>query len=289
MNITLVNGWFIATDSRAGPWSLINDTPTAEQISNANIIRSFFINEGWTINAICGMIGCIQGESTINPAFIQQTNRYRLPNSASDLSDVPNSVMKNFFKEYYAVTQKAFGIGLVQWDGYSEVTVGGTTEQQQKLVAYGIRNNIIWYDGWTQLYRLRGEQQYDVNHGTTSFFKPVTYSGVTYTFTNYPYSTASPETLAAAWTSGYERNAGGVGYRDTNARYWYDYFTGPNAPALIDPSNFLAPLQADPFEPPFDPDHPADPDQPGFDYIPAWLTAILTMRRKVMKRICRTG
>lgn len=289
MNIILNNGFYMATDSRAGPWSVVGNTPTTEQENNANIIRSFFINEGWTIEAICGMIGCMQGESTINPAFIQDTNRYRLPNSAADLTDVPNSVMKHFFKEYYAVTNKAFGVGLVQWDGYSEVTIGGVTEQQQKLVAYGIRNNIIWYDGWTQLYRIRGEQAWDVSHGSTSFFQPVRYSGVTYTFANYPYSTATPETLAEAWTSGYERNAGGVGFRGQNARYWYDWFTGPNAPALIDPQYFLLPLPADPLEPPFDPDNPADPDLPGFDYMPAWLTCIFRLKRKVMKHICRTA
>ena len=171
MTPTALNGFTVSTDTTIGPWSVINNTPSQEQLDNANIIRSFFLNENWTINAICGMLGCMQGESTINPAFIQQTNRYRLPNSAADLSDVPNSVMKNFFMEYYQVTRKAFAIGLVQWDGYTNVQVGGNTEQQQKLVAFSIRNNIIWFDGWTQLYRLKGEQKYDMDHGTTSFFK----------------------------------------------------------------------------------------------------------------------
>ena len=161
---TLINGWYMATDHRNGAWSVTTETPTAEQLHNANIVRSFFLNEGWTINAICGLLGCMQGESTINPAFIQATNRYRLPNSAASLMDVPNSVMKNFYMEYYQVTRKAFAIGIVQWDGYSVVQLaGGGTENQQKLVAYAIRNNIIWYDGWTQMYRLKGEQAYDVN------------------------------------------------------------------------------------------------------------------------------
>lgn len=280
MTPTALNGFTVATDTTIGPWSVINNTPSQEQLDNANIIRSFFLNENWTINAICGMLGCMQGESTINPAFIQQTNRYRLPNSAADLSDVPNSVMKNFFMEYYQVMQKAFAIGLVQWDGYTNVQVGGNTEQQQKLVAYSIRNNIIWFDGWTQLYRLKGEQNYDVDHGTTSFFKPVRYSGITYTFANYPYATATPETLAEAWTTGYERNAGGVGYRANNARWWYNYFTDPAAPAIIPPALFLQPLPANPFEPPFDPDHPVEPDEPGLDYIPAWLLAIFSRRKE---------
>ena len=265
----LVNDWYIATNSRVGAWSVNTQTPTAEQQNNANIVRSFFLNEGWTINAICGMLGCMQGESTINPAFIQQTNRYRLPNSADDLTDVPNSVMQNFYKEYYEVTQRAFGIGLVQWDGYNPNPV-----PRQKLVAFAIPNNIIWYDGWTQLYRLKSEWRYDVDNQTNTFFYPVRYSGITYTFDNFPTSTATPEILAAAWTSGYERNAGGVGYRADNARWWYNYFTGATAPAVIDPADFSLPLEADPLEPPFDPDHPVTPGQPGIGHAPAWLTSI---------------
>lgn len=277
MQVVLNNGFYMATDNNIGNYS---GSMTTEQINNANIIRSFFINEGWTLEAICGMIGCMQGESTINPARIQSTNIWRLPNSAVNLSDVPNSVMMNFYKEYYQVTTKAFGIGLVQWDGYS--TRSGLN--RQKLVAYCQDNNIVWYDGWSQLYRLRGEQQWDVSHGTTSFFSPVTYSGVTYTFANYPYSTATPEILAEAWTTGYERNQGGAGVRPQTARMWYDYFTGPDAPAIILPEAFLNPLPDDPDVPPFDPDDPTDPDEPGIGYAPGWLVSIFCKKRRFRKR-----
>lgn len=277
MQIAEINGFFMSTDTRLGGWS---GEPSLGQKLNANVIRSFFINEGWTINAICGMLGCMQGESTINPAFIQQTNRWRLPNSAVSLSDVPNSVMLNFYMEYYGDTRKAYAIGLVQWDGYSN----RNNIQGQKLVNYAMDNNINWYDGWTQLYRIRGEQQYDVQHHTHSFFLPVRYSGVTYTFDNYPYSTETPEILATAWTSGYERNAGGVGYRDENARWFYDWFTGEDAPEIIDPENFLEPLPYNPDDPPFDPDDPTPPDPSGVDYLPPWLLYYITKKRKELRR-----
>lgn len=280
MNVTLVNGWYMATNQRCGAWSVTDSLPTAEQLSNANIVRSFFINEGWTINAICGMLGCMQGESTINPAFIQETNRRRLPNSGNNLSDVPNSVMENFYMEYYGDTRKAYGIGIVQWDGYST----RNNLQRQKLVAYAEDNNIIWYDGWTQMYRIRGEQQYDVQHGTHSFFQPVRYGGVTYTFANFPYSTATPEILASAWTSGYERNSGGVGYRDENARWWYNYFTDASAPAVIPPEDFLLPLEADPDDPPFDPDDPDTPEPIGIDYLPSWLMYFIKKKGMILCR-----
>lgn len=280
MNVTLLNGFYLATDTNVGGYS---GSMTSEQQVNANIIRSFFLNEGWTINAICGMLGCIQGESTINPARIQGTHISLLPNSASSLSDVPNDVMMNFYKEYYGYTSRAFGVGLVQWDGYSD-RLG---YRAQKLVAYAIDNNINWWDGWTQMHRLRGEQEYDVNNSTTTFFYPVRYSGVTYTFENFPYSDATPEILASAWTSGYERNAGGVGVRDENARMWYNFFTGADAPAIIPPDEFLNPLPYDPDNPPFDPDDPdpVDPDVP-VEGLPLW--TLVPRKKKEMKRVWRT-
>lgn len=268
----------MATNTRAGGWS---GTPSAEQYSNANIIRSFFLNEGWTLNAICGMLGCMQGESTVNPAYIQATHRGRLPNSANDLTDVPNNVMKNFFNAYYQDPNRGYAIGLVQWDGYSHVPQqGGGTEDQQKMVAFAIANNIIWYDGWTQLYRIRSEQEYDASHQQNIFFNTVRVSGTEYNFDNYPYSTDTPENLAKAWTWGYERNAGGEGYRPANAREYYDYFTSPDAPDIILPEDFLLPLTADPDAPPFDPLNPVDPLDPAPDTFPFWFLQLFIPKRK---------
>lgn len=277
MNITLINGFYMATNQRAGGWS---GTPSAEQLANANIIRSFFLNEGWTINAICGMLGCMQGESTINPAFIQETNRGRLPNSAQSLSDVPNSVMIHFYMEYYGDTRKAYAIGLVQWDGYSN----RNGVEGQKLVNYAVSNNINWYDGWTQLYRIRGEQQWDNTHHVHDFFNVIRWNGTDWSFWNYPTCTMTPEDCASVWTYGYERNAGGPGFRPANARWFYDYFTGEDAPAIIPPEDFLTPLPADPDLPPFDPDDPTPPDPSGEDYLPAWLFCKYSRKRKELVR-----
>ena len=280
MNLTLVNGFYLATDTRAGGWS---GTPSAEQINNANIIRSFFLNEGWTLEAICGMLGCMQGESTINPAFIQQTNRSRLPNSASSLTDVPNNVMINFYMEYYGDTVKAYAIGLIQWDGYST----RNNIQGQKLVNYCNDNNIQWFDGWSQMYRIRGEWNYDVNNHVHSFFSVVRWKGTDWSYWNYPSPTMSPEDCASVWTYGVEKNAGGPGYRTSNARWFYDYFTSPDAPAIIPPEDFLQPLPYDPDDPPFDPVDPTPPEPPGEDYLPAWLLYLIIKKRKEYRRCQR--
>lgn len=277
---TLINGFYMATNSTIGGWS---GTPSQMQIDNANIIRSFFLNEGWTIEAICGMLGCMQGESTVNPALIQANNRYRLPNNGATLNNVPNNIMINFYKEYYGDPNKAYGIGLVQWDGYST----RNNVQGQKLVNYCTQNNIVWYDGWSQMYRLRGEQQYDVQHGTHKFFQRVRVSGTYYDFNNYPYSTASPEDLAKAWTWGYEVNEGREGYRPANARWFYDFFTSPDAPDIILPEDFFLPLPYDPYNPPFDPDNPDPPDPSGEDFLPIWFWLMCIRKRKEYKKPCR--
>ena len=275
--------WYMSTDERCGAWSVDSELPTVAQMVNANLVRSWFISKGWTLEAICGMIGCMQGESTINPAYVQATNRHRLPNGGHSLNDVPNIIMQNFYMEYYQDIRKAYGIGLVQWDGYSN----RNNLKRQKLVAYAMDNNISWWDGWSQMYRLDGEQKYDVQYQTTAFFKPVTYSGTTYTFANYPYSTASPETLAAAWTSGYERNAGGVGFRGTNARWWYNWFNGPDSYPIMPPEDFDDPAWSDPLDPPFNPDDPVPPDPAAVDTLPAWILYLMRNTRKGGKRPCR--
>ena len=276
MQPVVYNGFVIATDTRIGSYSVQQQTPSQYQLDNANCIKSFFIAQGWTLEAICGMLGNMQGESSINPAFIQATNRFRLPNSAADISDVPNSVMVNFYKEYYGVTRRAFAIGLVQWDGASNSS--GTL--QQKLVGYAIRNNFNWFDGWGQCYRLRAEWQQDAQY---HFFNPVTISGVQYTFANYVTSTASPSDLAAAWSAGYERNAGGVGFRGINAEWWYTYFT-ETAPEPVEIAN---PFPADSSQPPFDPLNPVPADPDAADQMPAWLWWALRKRKKEVKHIWR--
>lgn len=282
MQLTQVNGFYLATNSRAGGYS---GSPTIEQISNANIIRSFFLDKGWTINAICGMLGCMQGESTINPAFIQATHRSRLPNSANDLTDVPNSVAKNFYDAYYGEDHRGYGMGLVQWDGYTWIT-RNPPYAEQKMVAFAIANNIIWYDGWTQMYRIHEEQTLDATNHETKFFNTVRVSGTEYNFWNYPYATDTPENLAKAFTWGYERNKGGEGFRPENARRWYDLFTGQYAPPVVPTQDFLLPLEADPLEPPFDPDHPVEPSPDASQEFPIWLLGIVNRKGGLDKK-CR--
>ena len=48
---------------------LCGNNPNA--INNANIVKEYFLAQGWTINAISGLCGNIQQESTFNPNLIE--------------------------------------------------------------------------------------------------------------------------------------------------------------------------------------------------------------------------
>ena len=230
MQVETYNDWYVRTDGRIGPWNVSQGDPTAAQIHNATKIYNTLSSYGWSLSAIAGILGNMQHESTLEPAFIQQTNRWRLPNSAASLSDVPNSVMQNFYKEYYGDSNRAYGIGLVQWDGK------GIT--RQKLVGYCENNGYVWYDGDAQLSRLYYEYQNNLQWTTR------TYYGTTWTWNNYVTNTMTPEQSARIWLGCYEISSG-LEERQRNARWWYDYFSGITPP-----------------EPPYPPDPPEPPEPP---------------------------
>ena len=217
MNIEIYNNWYVRTDGRLGPWTVTSSQqPTTEQITNATKVYTALIGYGWSISAVCGIIGNMMHESTLSPAYIQETNRYRLPNSAANLSDVPNSVMQNFYMQYYNDPVKAYGIGLCQWDGL------GIT--RQKLVGYCENNGFIWYDGDAQMARLLDE--YTRNIQWTSY----TYFGTSWTWNNYVTNTRTPEESAKIFRRCYEGASGGDTEAGYNARWFYDYFSGSPTP-----------------------------------------------------------
>ena len=210
MNIERYNDWYVRTDGRLGPYTVTSSQqPSTEQIYNATKVYNYFNNLGWSLSAICGMIGNMMHESTINPAFIQATHRNQLPNSAANLSDVPNSVMLSFYGS------GANGIGLVQWDGSTSTPPAG-----QKLVSFAERYNMIWYDGDCQTFRIRREQETDIQWTSR------TYYGITWTWNNYITNTRTPEESAKIFRRCYEVAAAGDEESGTNARWFYDYFSG---------------------------------------------------------------
>lgn len=214
MQATLINDWWMTTDSGGTMGTTDTSGISDKQIHNAEKIYAYFTALGWTVNAISAMIGNMQLESWLSPALIQGTNRYRLPNSAANLSDVPNSVMINFYDGYYGLSNGGFGIGLVQWDGDTSTPPAG-----QKLVSFAERYNLIWYEGDTQVYRIRREKETNIQWNDQMLGPTL------WTWDSFISSEDTPEQLAYVWRVCYEVAAGGTDpTRQANARYWYDYF-----------------------------------------------------------------
>ena len=100
---------------------------TSEQTVNAQYILDFFIGKGWTKNAVCGMLGNMQSESSINFGIYE----------GLDSSSSTN------------------GFGLTQWtpntkyfdwansNGYGSDHVNGELNR----ILYEVTNNLQWFGG----------------------------------------------------------------------------------------------------------------------------------------------
>ena len=223
MQATLVNDWWMTTDTGGSMGTTDTSGISDKQKHNAEKVYNYFSSLGWSLSAIAGMLGNMQLESWLSPALIQGTHRSQLPNSASNLTDVPNSVMINFYGS------SGYGIGLVQWDGYTSTAPAG-----QKLVSFAERYGYTWYDGDTQCFRIQREQETNIQ------WQNGTVDGIYWTWANYVNTTETPEKAAHAWRVCYEVAASGTdATRQANARYWYDYFEDtPPVPPL--PTNWIS-------------------------------------------------
>lgn len=217
MQPTLINDWYLTTDQHLGTSDTSN--VNSMQQHNAGKVYTYFTAEGWTLSAIAGMLGNMQVESYLSPAYIENSHRNNLPNSASDISDVPNSVMLSF----YSTNSSGYGIGLVQWDGYTNTAPSG-----QKLVSFAERYNLDWFDGDTQLFRILREYETNIQWQNTVI------DGVTWTWQRFISNNETPEKSADIWRRCYERGGdSSIARRRQNARYWYTYFfDNPPTPPL---------------------------------------------------------
>lgn len=239
--------------------SVAEPLPVMKQ--NANCVRSKFLPLNWSLQAICALLGNMQYDSYINPAYIDETNRHRLPDNGTNLNWLYNYQAQFFYGLYYTdPDMDKYGMGLFQWS-----TISTTMScDQAKTVAYAISNHYNWYDGWYQCDRLETEHQNDPQY---HYFTQTTYNGTTYTFANFFNSTNAVSDLSYVWQTAYLHKSDNVQCRALNAQYWYDYFTGPDAPPMIE-------------EPPI-------PSNRLPEYDEDWLIPIISKRRKEYYQPCR--
>jgi hypothetical protein len=164
---------------------------TPEQQVNADYIYNYLSPKGWSKNAIAGMLGNMQTESTINFGIWENLDS----------------------------TNPANGFGLVQWTPSTKYTdwasanhyTDNTVGELERLI-YEVTNGIQWIaDGHYQ--------RYGLSHAYN------------YSFSTFITSTDTPENLANAWMWNYEGPANpDQPNRATQARTWYTYIGGGSPP-----------------------------------------------------------
>lgn len=209
---------------------------TIKTRQNANCVKSKMVNDlGWTLQSVCGILGNMQYESGINPAYIESTYRDLLP-SEEDLTELPNYIMMYFMQSTYQTSLNEYGLGLCQW---STTTTTNHLEQSY-IVARAIKdpysgsnsNRQLWYDGWFQCKRINAERSQD---SQIRRFDPNIVNGVRYTFDNYAVATTSAGDCAEAWAVGYQKTSIDIALRRQYAEDWYTYFTTANPEYIPEP------------------------------------------------------
>ena len=162
---------------------------SADQLQNAREIYGYFDREGWTLNAISGMLGNMNDESYINPA------QWQMGHTIEDPS-VPNDT----------------GFGLVQWTpwyNYPVAPFGSWSAGSSWRIDY-----------IKQLDRIQYELEYDELHPNQGQWIKTAQAG-NLSFKEFSESTATPADLAYYFFFGYERGVSWDSHRQLAANYWY--------------------------------------------------------------------
>jgi murein DD-endopeptidase MepM/ murein hydrolase activator NlpD len=195
----------------------------AEMTENAEYILGYLLSKGWTRNAICGLLGNMQTESTINPGIWQSLNSY---------DSTPY------------VTVNGQGYGLVQWTPFNKYTVWARDngydyadiDAQLERIIYETVNNLQWFGGYSDTMTF---QQFTQSTETPEYLAEVFIK--TY---EHPGDPDQP-------------------IRGTQARYWWDNLSGTGTiePGSGNENDicFIFPTEThnvtSGFEPPDRPDH----------------------------------
>ena len=262
-NPGIYRNFYVMPDEYFDSRSVLEADPDEMQKQNANNIKSYFVGEGWTLESVCAILGNMQFESSINPAYIQNTNRYRLPGSGNQLKNLYNYVMQDFYPGFYGETVENYGLALCQWSGMA-IDPKPNYCNQAYIVAHTIKTNYNWFDGWAQCKRINTERSQDSYRRK---FDPNIVNNFRYTFDNFAITHNSPADMATAWMVGYQKTNTGQAAREANALYWFDYFTGPNAPEPV----------TEPATEPY-----SIPQFPAY-----WLTCLMNKKKGGNKKQCR--
>lgn len=160
---------------------------TLEQMAhNVNLLLPYFRNDGWTDNAIAGMLGNMQTESKINPGLWQGRS---IPSDWSTTS------------KGYGFTQWTPAHKLIDWciETYPGQDWTGNGDMQCNRIIYERHNNLQW-----------SMNNYG-NHTWDQFATSTETPEILARVFLWAYERPAAPVLEQ---------------RQTQARYWYDYITG---------------------------------------------------------------
>ena len=182
---------------------------TEQKETNAQFVWSYLGARGWTLDAVSGLLGNMEAESTINPNRVETVAIDRWPNWGN------------------------YGFGSAQWTPwYTRQKSDGTWYDPANY--HGSDNPTYGY--WAEL---NGYTVAADGSGTIGNFEPQldylnanlgTGAGKTWV-SNYKLAVAGPEQAAKDFYVYYERSEVGTwGDRPERARRWYDFLSGSQPP-----------------------------------------------------------
>lgn len=175
------------------------DPNCPEMHNNAKYIWNYLGTQGWTLNAVAGMLGNIEAESRMNPGIWQSTNE------ASARALDPDTRTESDRTKY-----KSHGYGLTQWTPFWKYTDWCLKNGYEKSDMDSALKRIEW--------EVSENKQWNLNDKSIKTFKEFTQS------------TLPAYDLAGVFVSNYEVCKGFStfevqDYRGKNAEYWYEYLS----------------------------------------------------------------
>jgi hypothetical protein len=227
---------------------------------NANNMYNYFCaRKGWTKNALAGMLGNMESESTLNPAVLQ--NWIQNPFGRLAKINNPKIITNVYAKGSWDATFDAYfstgtGFGLVQWtspkkffDFYlSAATTANLNAYQSIFDAIDVVNAIgtldyYYADGGyvTQATQLKNScYTYELDRIQWEMENNAQWDSSVYnmTFEEFAHSTDTAYNLGVKFLHAYERPAE---YHDdvrgAQAEKWYNFLGGSN-PGIVEPWMF---------------------------------------------------
>lgn len=187
MAVTQYDGWNVELNTYWRTTDVRIYDPSDAQIFNMNKVYDYFINKGWTPNAIAGMLGNMMVESTVNPWLFQ--------NHSLDWSDVSGILADNG------------GMGLTQWTPC------------RKYYNWALSSNLDPESGTTMCDRIKYEEDNNLQWSMDNYGQ--------HTWEDFVTSTETPEILARVFLWAYERpKSPDLSQRQANARWCFDNIRG---------------------------------------------------------------